>query len=115
MSHRAAERPAKLVLPESRPGQVEIATSIQVCIAQEFERIAVEGIASGFGDDSYYAAVIVTVFWSKIICEHLEFIDGVEIRHNGCPAIHVLLHINSVHQKTVRRFSLSVNRQIAWI
>ena len=110
-----AERAAELILPKGRAVRIEITAGIQIGIAQEFEGIAVEGIAPGLGDDVDHAAVVIAVLGIEVVGEDAELINRIEVRHDRRASIHVLLHVNPIHQETIGGFSLSVDRQISWI
>ena len=110
MFERTTQRAAELILSKRRPGRVKVTAGIQIRIAQKFKCVAVEGIASRLGDHGDHAAVIIPILRIEITGEHAKLFNRIEVRDNRRAAIHMFLHINAVHQKPVRRFSLPRNR-----
>ena len=62
--------------------------------------------------DGDHAAVVVPVLGIEVVGQHSELFNRIEIRNDGGAAIHVLLHIDSVHQEAVGRLPLAIDGQV---
>lgn len=92
-----------------------MAPGVERRIAQKLESVAMEPVASSLGDHGDDAAVIVSIFGVEVVGQHPELIDRIEVRNDGCAAVHVLLHIDPVHQEPVHGLVLAVDLEVAGI
>ncbi len=89
-------------------GGKEIAR-IQIGIAQKFESVAVQRVGAAFGHHVHDAAGIVAKFGVEVVGQHAEFGKRIEIGNDAGAAVHLFLHVGTVHQKSVGIFALAAD------
>ncbi len=115
LADRPAENSAILVLPVCAAGVVEEVPRIQVRVPQEFKGVAVKQVAAGFGHHIHQPAVIVPILGVEVAGQHPELLDGIQVWDHRCSAVHVFLHVDGIYDEAVRRFALSIDRNVSRI
>ena len=109
---RSPNSPARLILIECGSLRRKVVPRVERGVAKELEHVAVQHIAARLGDDVDDAAIVVTVLGIEVVRQDAELIDRVEVRHDRCAAVHVLLDVATIHEKAVRGFALATDRHI---
>ncbi len=84
-------------------------------VAQELEGVAVNLVGSTLGHRVHDAAGIVAVFRVEIVGQHTEFGNGIQIRNDRRAAVHQLLDVGPVDEKSVGIFALPVDGLVSRI
>ena len=66
-------------------------------------------------DDGDHATAIVAILRVKIVGQHPEFGDGIEIRDDESTAVHQLFHVAPVHDEAIGVFTLAADGLVACV
>src|SRR5580698_6321879 len=109
MANRPTKGTAELILKERSAGGRKIVARIEISVANEVERAAVEPIASGLGDDADLTAGEFSVLRVEIAGDDSELSDGIQIGNNGGAGVYILFDVASIHAEIVGELALPVN------
>ena len=107
MNHRAAQRGAELVSPESgqRSGRREVVLGVHHLVAKKVECRAVKRIAARLGGDDHLSAGVVAVFGGVHPGQELELADGIDRGPEGRAVDGAVIVRDAVEREVVRDFA----------
>ena len=116
LDDRAAGRVTELIAAEFRLGRREVVFCVELIVAQEFERIAVETVGAGLRDGVDDRAAELAVFGVEAVGDQAEF-SSIESRLGTKPAprLRPFTNVAAVYQESVGGVALAVDRDVAGV
>src|SRR5437762_2418751 len=108
---RAAKRTTKLVQVELFRRGSEIASCVELGVAEEFKKRSVKLIAPRFGRDQNRWPGALAVFGGVVVGQDLEFLDGIDVREDRNSAFIQLVVVVAVEQPVGALFARAPDGQ----
>jgi hypothetical protein len=87
----------------------EVVLRVQIRVPEELKEIAVQRVASGFGDDVNLSPTVPAVLGIEVVHQNPKLCDGIEIRDDRGSQAAVFLGVRPIHYISISRFALAID------